>query len=154
MVSKGMLPEGALRQKLRTDGYAENDIDRFISGSTDHLTLLTGSGDSSGMAAALSSASLKPAEPSSSASPAPPAGKMSLLEAIQKGSKLKAVQADDTRVGKTPPANAATTGGMLSMLAAKMSERRFNMGVASRPGAEEDSDSDGGFSDSDGSDDD
>eukprot|EP01034_Spumella_vulgaris_P026023 gene26024-32549_t len=77
----------------------------------------------------------------------PPPKKISLLDEIQSGSKLKSVQKDDTRM-KSPAIQGV--GGLLGMLASKMSERRFNMKVE-----DEDDDSDSsGFSDSDSDSDD
>jgi len=73
--------------------------------------------------------------------------KASLMDEIQSGSKLKSVQKEDTRM-KTPTNQ--SVGGLLGMLASKMSERRFNMKVE-----DEDDDSDSsGFSDSDSESDD
>lgn len=75
---------------------------------------------------------------------------MSLLGEIQRGQKLKAVQSDDTRM---KPTTVAQANDMLSMLAMKMTERRFKMGSAAQTGSDSDSDS-SGFSDSDSDSDD
>ena len=66
-----------------------------------------------------------------------------MLAAIQAGPKLKAVVKDDNRQSATV-ATATATGGMLGLLATAMSQRRAHVKDDS-----DDSDSDGGFSDSD-----
>lgn len=136
-------------------GFNEADVDAFLSGAVARLNMpgeedTSSSSASSGampIAAQLSSATLRAAPP-----PAPKApGKPSLLDEIQRGQKLKAVREDDERMKK---ASAAEASDMLSMLASKMSERRFKMGTPARAGSDSDSDSDSsGFSDSDSDDD-
>jgi hypothetical protein len=161
---KELMPLEAVRQKMKMAGFRDNDIELFLSGAVSRLPLPGedgGSGGSSGSGGGsggggggfvldLSAASLKP-PPAPTPKPAAPAGgMMSLLGEIQRGQKLKAVQADDTRMKQT---TAAQTGDMLSMLAMKMTERRFKMGSAMQAGSDSDSDS-SGFSDSDSDSDD
>lgn len=140
---KGMLPEGAVRQKMTNDGFAAADIDAFLSGQVTSLPPPTASGGAPPrppMAQMLQQgAPLRTAPPKL----APKADRrMSLMEEIQLGSKLKAVVKDDTRQTAVKPLTGG--GGLLGMLALEMSKRRFNMGTK-----QEDSDSDSGFSDSD-----
>ncbi len=139
---RDMLPAGAVRQKMITDGFAPGDIDAFLVGSVICLpqpaavAVVRENGVS--LASALAS---PPALKSVDRTPLPPK-KISLMDEIQGGSKLKSVQKDDTRM-KSPAIQGA--GGLLGMLASEMSKRRFNMKVE-----HEDDDSDSsGFSDSD-----
>jgi hypothetical protein len=152
---KDLMPPDAVRQKMKLAGFMEQDVERFLSGEVSRLPM---PGDSQGgsigavdTASLLSSASLRPPPASEPKPPAAAGGMMSLLGEIQRGQKLKAVQADDSRM--KPTATAAQATDMLSMLAMKMTERRFKMGSAGQAGSDSDSDS-SGFSDSDSDSDD
>lgn len=134
-----MLPDGAVRQKMMSDGILSNsEINDFFGTPEDSAP--------------------PPSQPYRTPAPAPArppapapasAGSRrdsqpgSLLEAIQQGAKLKAVQRDDSQTKK--PAPTQNAGGMLNMLAAAMSQRRNFVKDLS----DDESDSDGGFSDSD-----
>lgn len=146
---KDLMPPDAVRQKMKLAGFKEADVELFLSGAVSRLTMPDEAGGSAGAdtAAMLSSTTLKPAPAAPPKPPAAAGGMMGLLGEIQRGQKLKAVQAEDSRMQSTTAA-AAKTGDMLSMLAMKMSERRFKMGSAMQAGSDSDSDS-SGFSDSD-----
>jgi hypothetical protein len=127
---KDILPSGAVKQKMMSDGFCSDDIDLFLLGTVTALPRPK-----------IDSVVSLPLKSFDKSLPPPPK-KVSLLDEIQGGSKLKSVQKDDTRM-KSPAIQGV--GGLLGMLANKMSERRFNMKVE-----DEDDDSDSsGFSDSD-----
>lgn len=133
---KKMLPEGAVRQKMQSDGIVSFDeIDAFFGGK----------GDTPIRTAPLKLPTPTVKPPAPALSPTSPSGKPgSLLEAIQAGPKLKAVVKDMTK--PAPVSSAARAGGMLSLLSAAMDQRRnFVKDMSDN----DDSDSDGGFSDSD-----
>lgn len=139
---KGMLPEGAVRQKMTNDGYGAADIDSFVSGKVEWLPTPVPSAAAPArppMAQMLQQGTPLRA-PAAPAVPKEPR-RMSMLEEIQQGPKLKAVVKDDARQTTKPLTGG---GGLLGMLALEMSKRRFNMSAE-----KEDSDSDSGFSDSD-----
>jgi hypothetical protein len=136
---KDILPSGAVKQKMISDGFLSDDIDSFLFGSAIILPRPVCDFPSINLALSLPS-SLKLSD--NSHPHPPPPKKNCLLDEIQIGSKLKSIQKDDTRM-KSPSIQGV--GGLLGMLASKMSERRFNMKVEDEG---DDSDS-SGFSDSD-----
>lgn len=138
---KEMLPEGAVRQKMRADGFRPEDIDAFLL--TGKLSALGLGLPETPPAMMMSVSALKAAPPPSG--PKPKAAP-SMLDEILSGPKLKAVTVEPKAAGG-PSKNLQGAGGILGMLALEMSKRRVNITAAAD---EQDSDSDSsGFSDSD-----
>lgn len=136
---KEMLPEGAVRQKMMSDGFSSLDIDSFMAGKPISLSPTSPAGGGSVADMLASAPALKSVVPSA---PAAPVNKrMSIMDEIQQGARLKAVKLDDARM-KAPAIQGK--GGLLGMISQQMTQRRLNMKV------EEDSDSDssGGFDES------
>ena len=121
---KGMLPEGAVRQKMTADGYATSDIERFLSGQVNFLPFPSpqSAGGAAGgapppprpnLAAMLQQTPALRSAPPPAAGSKPSAGlsppRMSLLDEIQQGPKLKAVIKDDARM-KSPGAGGGVGG--------------------------------------------
>jgi len=139
-----MLPEGAVRQKMASEGYPMGDIDAFLQGQE---IPPVGAGASAGVSAgvsagaSLSEALLSTHLRSAPATPPPPRSqRTSMLDEIASGGRrLKAVAAVDARMTRR---SVTGGGGLLGMLAMQMSQRRFHL-------QESDTDSDDGFSDSD-----
>jgi hypothetical protein len=142
---KDMLPPGAVKQKMTTDGYDANDIDSFLNGDVNFLPLPTVASISNGINVMdLSEVSLRQMK-KTPVIEAPK--KVSLLDEIQKGAKLKSVQPEDERMKK--PAAIQGAGGLLGMLATAMNTRRIHMKVED----DDDDDSDSsGFGSDDSSD--
>lgn len=168
---KSMLPAGAVRQKMRAEGYSAADIDDFLDGKVNTLpppaavtaAASSSSSSSAGNGAAATGGGLRPPPPAPPGNPLaglgavklrsanesaairPAAPKpLSLLDQIQQGPKLKAVvKEEDPRPEQ--PKSLQGSGGLLGMLAVAMSDRRFNM---KENESDDDSDS-SGFSDSD-----
>jgi len=151
---KEMLPEGAVRQKMKGDGYNEDNINAFFQGSMipppaseGGSKNSVGGGIGGNNAAILAGVSLRSsaesaavARPEVSKAPAP----LSLLDQIKQGQKLRAV-ANTVMQEKQLKKPAAPAGGLLGMLAAEMGKRRASI----LPTQPVDTDSDSGFSDSD-----
>ena len=142
---KEMLPEGAVRQKMKTDGFNDSEISDFLAGKT--IVIPSAQELEDRQYQAISVSKLNISSPSSPAAttpvPARPAKRLSVLDEIQLGPKLKPVNPDDKR--QKPKAEVKAVG-LLGTLAAAMSERRFHI----KNQADEDDDSDGsGWSDTD-----
>lgn len=152
---KEMLPEGAVRLKMKMDGFHEDLISDFFAGKKIDLNNYTSgnvaviSTESSTVRGGLdlSAVKLKTSQPVSKEKIKSP--KLSVLDEIQSGVKLKSLvnKAADTRMKSV--GNTTSGGGLLDKLAIEMFKRRVNLRQDDK-----DSDSDAsGFSDSDSDDD-
>eukprot|EP01035_Chromulina_nebulosa_P018465 gene18465-24175_t len=142
---KGMMPEGAIRQKMRMDGFTDEIIDLFLLGGDIDISSLPTkpvSNENNSLLSGLSNMKLKSAEPTTNAPV--PQRRVSIFDEIASGgTKLKAVQKDDGRMKLTTTPQSG--GGLLDTLAVEMFKRRIHVQQE-----DDDSDSDGsGFSDTD-----
>ena len=143
---KDMLPDGAVRQKMRVDGFSDNVIEAVLAGAPVDLSSLSLSSNNDTPKSPLAGLGEVKLKSAAAATEVKPQKRMSMLDEIQSGIKLKAVKEDDSRMKPTNTNSGA--GGLLDKLAVEMFKRRVNMLQDS------DSDSDAsGFSDSDSDDD-
>lgn len=137
-----MLPEGAVRQKMKSDGFIDSEITAFLAGKAISVPSAEELEERQSQSAAASKPFvLSPSGPKTTeAKVPPPTQRLSLL--IKMGPKLKPVNPNDKR---QKPKDAVKAIGLLGTLAAAMSERRVNIKME-----QEDDDSDAsGWSDAD-----
>jgi hypothetical protein len=139
---KDMLPEGAVRQKMKSDGFNDSEITAFLAGKAISVPSAQELGDrQSELLSAPKPFVLSPSAPKPNEVNAPPPPRRMSAE-IRMGPKLKPVDPNDKRQKQKAPVKAI---GLLGTLAAAMSERRINMKVE-----QDDDDSDAsGWSDAD-----
>ena len=142
---KDMLPEGAVRQKMKSDGFNDSEITAFLAGKAISVPSAQELGDrQSELLSAPKPFVLSPSAPKPNEvnAPLPLPRRMSVLDEIKMGPKLKPVDPNDKRQKRKSRVKAI---GLLGTLAAAMSERRINMKVE-----QDDDDSDAsGWSDAD-----
>ena len=144
---KDMLPEGAVRQKMKSDGFLDSEITAFLAGKAISMPSAQELEDRQSQSVSapkpfVLSPSSAPKTKAAEVKAPPPPRRLSVLDEIQMGPKLKPVDPNDKR--QKPKAEGKAIG-LLGALAAAMSERRINIKVE-----QEDDDSDAsGWSDAD-----